>query len=68
MEVDDEKSNSSESGTGKNNATPLLQLTVLCSVALADPDPGSGAFLTPGFGMGKKSRLGSGMNIPDHIS
>jgi hypothetical protein len=31
-----------------------------------DPDPGSGAFLTPGSGMGKKS--GSGMNNPDHIS
>ncbi len=35
---------------------------------VADPDPGSGAFLTPGSGMGKKSRSGSGMNIPDHIS
>jgi hypothetical protein len=29
-------------------------------------DPGSGAFLTPGSGMGKKS--GFGMNNPDHIS
>jgi hypothetical protein len=31
---------------------------------------GSGidAFLTPGSGMGKKSRSGSGMNIPDHIT
>ncbi len=27
-------------------------------------DPGSGAFLTPGSGKGKKS--GSGMNIPDY--
>jgi hypothetical protein len=35
---------------------------------LRDPDPGSGAFLTPGSGMGKKSRSGSGMNIPDQIS
>jgi hypothetical protein len=34
----------------------------------ADPDPRSGAFLTPGSGMGKKSRSGSGMNIPHHIS
>jgi len=34
---------------------------------VADPDPGSGAFLNPGTGMGKKSRSGSGMNIPDHI-
>ncbi len=33
-------------------------------------DPGSDAFLTPldpGSGMGKKSRSGSGMNIPGHI-
>ncbi len=43
-----------------------------------DPDPGSGAFLTPrsgafstpgsGMGTGKKSGSGSGMNKPDHIS
>jgi hypothetical protein len=26
--------------------------------SVADPDPGSGAFLTPGCGMGKKSRSG----------
>jgi hypothetical protein len=43
------------------------------------PDPGSGAFLTPESeirdqkgirnpGWVKKSRSGSGMNIPDHIS
>jgi hypothetical protein len=35
-------------------------------------DPGSGAFLTPSSGMGKKSRCGSGIwiqsNFPDHIS
>jgi hypothetical protein len=30
-------------------------------------DPGSGAFLTPASGMGKKSRSGSGMNFLDHI-
>jgi hypothetical protein len=36
--------------------------------SVADPDPGSGAFLTPGSGMGKKSGSGSGMNNPDHIS
>jgi hypothetical protein len=29
---------------------------------------GSGAFLTPGSGMGKKSGSGSGMNNPDYIS
>jgi hypothetical protein len=31
-------------------------------------DPGSGAFLTPGSGMSKKSGSGSGMNNTDHIS
>jgi hypothetical protein len=39
-------------------------LEILTGVA----DPGSGAFLTPGSGMGKKSRSESGMNIPDNIS
>jgi hypothetical protein len=29
----------------------------------ADPDPGSGAFLTPGFGMGRKSASGSGIRF-----
>jgi hypothetical protein len=33
---------------------------------VADPDPGSGAFLTPGSGMGNISGSGSGMNNPDH--
>jgi hypothetical protein len=33
----------------------------------ADPDPGSGVFLTLGSGMGKKSGFGSGMNNQDHI-
>jgi hypothetical protein len=47
---------------------PKALLLVDCSVA--DPDPGSGAFLTSGSGceVGKKSRSGSGMNIQDHIS
>jgi len=36
--------------------------------SVADPDPGSGAFLTPGSGMGKKSRSGSRMNIPEHTA
>jgi hypothetical protein len=31
-------------------------------------DPESGAFLTPGSGMGKKSGSESVMNNPDHIS
>jgi hypothetical protein len=35
--------------------------------SVADPDPRSGAFLTPGSGMGKKSGSGSGMNNADHI-
>ncbi len=35
---------------------------------VADPDPGSGAFLTPGSEMVEKSRSASGMNISDHIS
>jgi hypothetical protein len=30
-------------------------------------DPKSAAFLTSGSGIRKKSRFGSGMNIPDHI-
>jgi hypothetical protein len=40
-----------------------------CSNSLADPDPGLGAFLTPGSGIldGRKSASGSGMNNPDHI-
>ncbi len=33
----------------------------------AHPDPGSGAFLTPGSGMGKKSRSGSEIKVSDHI-
>jgi hypothetical protein len=39
-------------------------------ISVADPDPGSDAFLTlyPGYGMGKKAGSGSGMNNPDHIS
>ncbi len=36
--------------------------------SVADPDPGSGAFSTPGSGMGKTSRSGSRMNIPEDIA
>jgi hypothetical protein len=39
---------------------------VLSSVA--DTDPGSGAFLTPGSGMDNKSGSGSRINHPDHIA
>ncbi len=31
------------------------------AISVADPDPGSGAFLTPGSGMGRKSASGSGI-------
>jgi hypothetical protein len=31
-------------------------------------DPGSGAFFTPGSGMGKKSGSGPSMDNPNHIS
>jgi hypothetical protein len=43
-------------------ADGLEILNVFSSVA--DPDPGPGAWIRDG----KKSRSGSGMNIPDHIS
>jgi hypothetical protein len=36
--------------------------------SVRDPDLGSGSFLIPGSGMGKKSKSVSGMNIPDQIS
>jgi hypothetical protein len=43
------------------------------NTSVADPDPESGAFLTPRSGMRgpgwvKQSGSGSGMNNPDHIS
>ncbi len=40
---------------------------VIARSSVADPDSGSGAFLTPGSGMGKKSGSGSWMNNPNHI-
>ncbi len=36
--------------------------------SVADLDTGSGAFMTPVSGMGKKPGSRSGMNNPDHIS
>ncbi len=45
-----------------------LKLFFTAAASVADPDPGSGAFLAPGSGMGNKSGSGSGMNNPDHIS
>jgi hypothetical protein len=47
--------------------TGLLKRT-LQKISDADPDPGYGALLTPGSGMGKKSGSGTGMDIPDHFS
>jgi hypothetical protein len=35
------------------------------SISVADPELGSGAFLSPGSGISKKT--GSGINNPDHI-
>ncbi len=49
--------------TGFSPLSPGLSGEQRCSVA----NPGSGAFLTPGSRLGKKSRSGSGMNIPSHI-
>jgi hypothetical protein len=51
------------SGRYKNKFISYCLLFVLISVA----DPGSGAFLTPRSGTGKKPGSGSGMNNPDHI-
>ncbi len=36
-------------------------MTQKIKFSVADPDPGSGAFLTPGSGMGRKSASGSGI-------
>jgi hypothetical protein len=41
---------------------------VVAKRSVADSDPRSGAFLTPGSGVCKKSGSGSRMNNPDHIS
>ena len=47
----------------------LQDLKVFGFCSVADPDPGSGAFLTPGSGMGESQHPdpGSGMNNPDDI-
>jgi hypothetical protein len=36
--------------------------------SVADPDPGSGAFLTPGSGVGRKSAFGSGIRDEQPVS
>jgi hypothetical protein len=46
----------------------FLLIIKCCGTGSGIQDPGSGAFLIPGSGMGKKSGSGSGMNNPDHIS
>jgi len=51
-----------KSGSMQNFNFYLLQC---CGSEIRDPK--SGAFLTPGSGMGKKSATGSGMNHPYHI-
>ncbi len=45
----------------------ITTLMAMFFLSVADPDPGSGAFLIPGFAMGKISESGSGMNNLDHI-
>jgi hypothetical protein len=58
--------------SGQENMVPrgLLSLKTVDllreSYSVADPDPGSGAFLDPGSGMGKKSGSGSGMTNSKH--
>jgi hypothetical protein len=44
---------------GKTKKSEVFDLSV------ADPDPASGAFLTQGSGIGKKSRSGSRIRIRD---
>ncbi len=40
--------------------------TALCN-SVGDPEPRSGAFLTPGSGIRDGEKSGSGMNIPDNF-
>jgi hypothetical protein len=61
----------SESELEREEPIPQLQVQLVFRIlpsSVAEPDPGSGAFLTPRSGMGKKSGFGSGMNNPNHIS
>jgi hypothetical protein len=46
-----------------------IRIQTITIGSVADPDPGFGAFLTPGSGIRdeRKSTSGSGMNNPDHI-
>ncbi len=62
-----------EAATAADVASSMLDavqgrdISVRGTISVADPDPGSGAFLTPGSRMGRKSASGSGKNNPDHI-
>ncbi len=52
------------STAGENRKfSPATSSQIWPLTSVANPDP----FLTPGSGMGKKSRTGSRMNIPDHF-
>jgi hypothetical protein len=51
---------------GSAEAVPEQREIFTAPQPVLDLDPGSAAYLTPGFGMGKIS--GSGMNNPHHIS
>jgi hypothetical protein len=57
------------SSTRKGRPPPSAHNNTKIRSSVADPNPGSGAFLTPGSGMGRESQHsdpGSGMNNPDH--
>ncbi len=59
----------SESELEREEPVPHLQVQLVFRILTSSvADPGSGAFLTPRSGMGKKSGSGSGMNNPDHKS
>jgi hypothetical protein len=45
-----------------------LKEKIYFGICFADPNPGSGAFLTPGSEIRDGKKSGSGMSIPDHSS
>jgi hypothetical protein len=51
--------------TESETSEPTSQVVLMYTGPVADPDPGSHAFLTPGSGMGKKSGPGSVIRIWD---
>jgi hypothetical protein len=60
--IQPENKKKKEKGTGRRspNIFSMLRIRIRDSVSFYPLDPGSG--------MGKKSKSGSGMNIPDHVS